>query len=98
MKRVAILVFLLILCILFGALRGTAPAVAQSGGGYDLSWSSVDGGGATSSGGSYVLSGTIGQPDANLLTGGDYSLGGGFWGGGAWTAGYKVYLPLVMRR
>jgi hypothetical protein len=37
---------------------------AQSGGGYDLSWSTVDGGGATSSaGGPYVLGGTAGQPD-----------------------------------
>ena len=54
----------------------------QVGGGYDLSWSSVDGGGATfSTGGSYELGGTIGQLDAGVLTGGTYSLEGGFWGG-----------------
>ena len=57
------------------------PAFAQSGGDYDLSWSTIDGGGATSSGGDFTLSGTIGQPDAGTMTGGDYALAGGFWGG-----------------
>ena len=33
-------------------------------------------------GGTYALDGTTGQPDAGLLTGGVYRLGGGFWGGG----------------
>jgi hypothetical protein len=55
---------------------------AQSGGGYDLSWSTIDGGGGTSTGGNYSLSGTIGQADAGTMTGGDYELTGGFWGGG----------------
>jgi hypothetical protein len=98
MKRVAILMSLLALCVPFIALQGTAPAVAQSGGDYDLSWSSVDGGGGASSGGNYALSGTIGQPDANSLTGGEYTLGGAFWGGGALAGWYKVYLPVVARR
>ena len=35
----------------------TPPANAQSGGGYDLSWHTIDGG-------VYGVSGTIGQPDA----------------------------------
>jgi hypothetical protein len=36
-------------------------------------------------GGSYELSGTIGQPDANgvVLTGGGFTLTGGFWAGTA---------------
>ncbi|HFD40463.1 MAG TPA: hypothetical protein ENJ31_11530 [Anaerolineae bacterium] len=77
----------------------TLPVLAQSGGDYDLSWSTIDGGGYTfSSGGDYSLGGTIGQPDAGLLTGGDYTLGGGFWGGGALAAvQYQVYLPLVKK-
>ncbi len=57
-------------------------ALAQMGGGYDLSWNTFDGGGASNvtSGGSYVLSGSIGQPDANAgHTGGSYTLQGGFW-------------------
>ena len=70
-------------------------AQAQTGGGYDLSWQTIDGGGGTSSGGGYSLAGTIGQADAGLLSGGQYTLRGGFWSG----AGYlrQVYLPLVRR-
>ncbi len=53
---------------------------AQSGGGYDLTWNTVDGGGATfSSGGVYSLGGTAGQPDAGNHAGGVYSQSGGFW-------------------
>ncbi len=48
-------------------------------GGFDLTWFTVDGGGGTSSGGDFVLSGTIGQPDAGDLAGGDFVLRGGFW-------------------
>ncbi|GIV08242.1 MAG: hypothetical protein KatS3mg019_0333 [Fimbriimonadales bacterium] len=58
-------------------------AAAQSGGGYDLSWWTIDGGGITfATGGSFDLGGTIGQPDAtslNALTGGAFTLTGGFW-------------------
>ena len=73
-----------------------STALARSG--YDLSWWTVDGGGGTASGGSYTLVGTIGQPDAGILAGGDYTLGGGFWGGGVAAAGYKVYLPMILRQ
>ena len=73
-------------------------AVGPPGAGFDLSWSTVDGGGATlSTGGRYALGGTMGQPDAGMLTGADYALAGGFWGGGALGAGHKLYLPLVLR-
>src|SRR5215212_6527701 len=59
---------------------------AQVGGGYDLSWSTVDGGGGTSSsGGIYSLGGTIGQPDAGETSGGVYGLTGGFWAATAGT-------------
>ena len=46
---------------------------------YDLTWWSVDGGGGTSTGGVYAVTGTIGQPDAGAMRGGNYSLTGGFW-------------------
>ena len=52
----------------------------QAGGSYNLSWSTVDGGGSTSTGGVFSVSGTIGQPDAGFLNGGNYTLVGGFWG------------------
>ncbi len=70
---------------------------AQSGGGYDLTWSTVDGGGWTfSRGGDYSLGGTVGQADAGLVQGVEYSLAGGFWGS-ALTAVHRLYLPLLLR-
>ncbi len=82
---------LLVLLLLSGV------ALAQSGGDYDLSWNTVDGGGYTfSTGGSYALGGTIGQADAGVLSGGGYTLVGGFWGG-AMVVEYGIYLPLVVR-
>jgi len=47
---------------------------------YSIDWFTIDGGGGTSSGGSYSVSGTIGQPDAGVSSGGNYTLVGGFWG------------------
>ncbi len=61
-------------------LVATAVTVAQSGGGFDLSWSTIDGGSRTSSGGGFVLNGTIGQADAGgPISGGSFALNGGFW-------------------
>ena len=78
-------------------LAGGAAVHAQTGGGYDLSWNTVDGGGAMfSTGGSYSLGGAIGQPDAGTLSGGGYTLAGGFWGGAL--VEYKVFLPLVLKQ
>src|SRR5688572_19322998 len=54
---------------------------AQSGGQFDLSWSTIDGGGGASSGGQFQLQGTIGQPDAGVIAGGNFKLEGGFWSG-----------------
>ncbi|MHC4463019.1 MAG: hypothetical protein ACYS6W_13115 [Planctomycetota bacterium] len=59
-----------------------ASASAQTSGQYVLDWSTIDGGGGTSRGGSYVLTGTIGQPDAAYSAGGQYELLGGFLPGG----------------
>ena len=48
---------------------------------YSIDWSTIDGGGgATSTGGVYSVSGTIGQPDAGKMSGGNYTVDGGFWG------------------
>jgi hypothetical protein len=53
-----------------------APAYAQ----ISIPWFTIDGGGGTSTGGGFTLSGTIGQPDAGVtMTGGGFSLVGGFW-------------------
>ena len=51
-------------------------AVAQ----YSVDWFTIDGGGNESTGATYSVTGTIGQSDAGTLSGGSYSLIGGFWG------------------
>ncbi len=52
------------------------PAGAQ----YSINWFAVEGGGGTSTGGVFAVSGTIGQPDAGTMRGGSFTLEGGFWG------------------
>jgi hypothetical protein len=55
---------------------------------YSVDWHKVSGGGGTSTGGVYSVSGTIGQHDAGgPMTGGGYSVTGGFW------ALYAVQMP-----
>ena len=68
--------------VLYLAVLPAEPALGQTGGDYDLSWSVIGGGGGVSSGGSYVLGGTIGQREAAYSAGGDDELLGGFWPGG----------------
>jgi len=57
----------------------TAPLLAPAQP-YTMDWFTVEGGGGTSSSGPYSLCGTIGQPDAGVMSGGDFTLQGGFWG------------------
>jgi hypothetical protein len=47
---------------------------------FTIDWFTIDGGGGTSTGGFYSVSGTIGQPDAGHTSGGNFTLDGGFWG------------------
>lgn len=61
--------------ILIGSLLGAGATVAA-----ELNWYTVDGGGAYCAGGPFELAGTIGQPDAGVMTGGNFTLTGGFWG------------------
>jgi len=59
-----------------------AVAVAVMAQQYEITRSTIDGGGVMrSTGGAFELSGTIGQPDAGVLTGGSFVLTGGFWFG-----------------
>jgi hypothetical protein len=64
--------------LLMLACCGLITATAASAD-YDLSWYTIDGGGGTSTGGDFTLSGTIGQPDAGTMSGGSFDLAGGFW-------------------
>jgi hypothetical protein len=71
------------------------PSSAPRTTGYEISWYTIDSGGTQNlSGGSYTLSGTIGQYDAGSQSGGSYTLNGGYW---VDLFGYRLYLPLVLR-
>jgi hypothetical protein len=67
--------------------RGALIAVLTIGGAHlanseelTIDWWTVDGGGEMwGYGDEFELSGTIGQPDAGVMTGGDFELIGGFW-------------------
>lgn len=59
-----------------GSLLLVSAAFAQP---YSIDWFTIGGGGGTSTGGGYSMSGTIGNPAAGNLSGGGYTLEGGFW-------------------
>jgi hypothetical protein len=60
--------------VLFGA------AIALQSQPFSVNWHTIDGGGGTSTGGVYAVSGTIGQADAGpTMTNGQYAVTGGFW-------------------
>jgi hypothetical protein len=65
-------------CLIITSLLLALPQLrAQT---YTMAWSKISGGGGTSTNGSFSVSGTIGQHDASgAMTGGNYSLTGGFW-------------------
>lgn len=63
--------------LLVGAGLLALPVRAQN---HAIDWHTIDGGGGTSTGGVYSVSGTIGQPEAGpVMTNGQYSIIGGFW-------------------
>ena len=69
-----------VVCLWFAS-----PTLGQS---LAIDWFTIDGGGAMASvGGSFEVSGTIGQPDADIMAGGGFELVGGFWGA-AWPICY----------
>ena len=63
------------LAIVLSAICGTVRAQP-----YSINWYKIAGGGGASSNTQYSVSGTIGQPDASgAMTGGNFSVTGGFW-------------------
>jgi hypothetical protein len=90
-QRFLALTVLLTLCLFTGGV------LAQSNS-YNLTWSTIDGGGAlTRIGEGYTVSSSIGQPDAGVLASDQYSIVGGFWAQGSVNPlpQARVYLPLV---
>ena len=68
---------IIILTLIILTILSALPVSAQS---YSIDWFTIDGGGGTSTGGVYSVSGTIGQPDAGKMSGGNFTIDGGFWG------------------
>ena len=67
---------LVLACWWLVLLLGTSITQAQ----YSIDWFKIAGGGGSSTGGVYAVSGTIGQHDAGgPMTNGSYSITGGFW-------------------
>jgi len=65
---------------IIAVLVTSAAAFAQLA----IDWSTIDCGGGASAGGVFTLNGTIGQPDAQtppVMSGGMFTLTGGFWAG-----------------
>jgi hypothetical protein len=59
-------------------LLSGAKAIGQ----LSMTWTTVDGGGGTCTGGTFTLDCTFGQPDAGaVMTGGTFTFIGGFWAG-----------------
>ena len=95
MRRV-LLVGIAVVCSLVVA----GSALAQTGGAYDLSWWTIDSGGAVLTGTPYALAGSVGQTEPGpVLSGGGYNLVSGFWPGAGITVltGGEIYLPLVLQ-
>jgi hypothetical protein len=66
--------------ILVGFVAAAVCASSAFGQQFSIPWYTIDGGGGFSSGGSFELEGTIGQPDAGEpMTGASFTMTGGFW-------------------
>lgn len=79
MSRSAFGVSVLLLAV---GILATAHVLAQSSGGaFEVTQSTIDAGGGTSTGGEFELTGTIGQPEADpkAASGGELVVAGGFW-------------------
>ncbi len=84
--------------VLFISLLLSAIALASTAQSYAISWWTIDNGGATfSTGGSYGLSGAMGQPDTGTMSSGGFVIEGGFWQSGVTGTQHRIYLPVVLR-
>ena len=91
-------VFLLVLVLGTAAAGTLHPHAAAPDGGFAIPWWTADSGTCSSSGGSFRLSGTVGQPDAGAASGGSYNLHGGFMGvGGETPCTLRTYLAITTR-
>jgi hypothetical protein len=85
---VAILVGIILLAL-------ASIAFAQVSSNHDLSWHIIGGGGGQMASAGHTLNSTLGQPATDPTSSDEHALCSGFWCAEA--AGFKVYLPLVLR-
>jgi hypothetical protein len=64
--------------VVLAVLAVALPARAQTGEGFDLTWSTIDGGGGIVAGSGFDLSSGVGTYDAGRSAGSGYELEGGF--------------------
>jgi hypothetical protein len=76
MRRRVLLAGVLLSCTACGAVHAQYPA----GGPFAIVNSTVDSGAGESTGDTYRVRFTAGQPDAAYSTGGTFEVRGGFWG------------------
>ena len=74
-RRSHVVVSILLILALVAVVSGAGIGL------FACDWFSVDGGGGSSIGGQYRLSGSAGQPDAGTVTGGVFTIQGGYWPG-----------------
>jgi hypothetical protein len=85
----------MLLLALVLALILAAAGVALANGGLGRPREVLGGGASDSAAGDVTLRATLGQPAVGIVSGGDVTLGQGFWRGAP--SGYKTYVPLVLR-
>ena len=60
-------------------MLSAGSVLAQSGGPFEITRQTIDGGGGVSSDLDFVLVGTVGQPEPATAISGPYELRGGYW-------------------
>jgi hypothetical protein len=98
MKKSRLIISLSIFLVLL--LWGSLFAFAQNGNEFDLSWHVIAGGGGTSNGNIYTVTGTSGQAIVGYSSSENYVVGSGFWGTNspiAIESDYFVFLPSIIR-
>jgi hypothetical protein len=92
-KTLLFLAGLMAVLLLSGMVIGAAWA--QSGGGFDLHWNVIAGGGGNMTGSGYTVSSTIGQNVVGSSSGSGFMLGHGYWFG---FIPYKILLPMIIKQ
>lgn len=96
-KRTLFLVAFILLAGLFSLVSFQQVSSSSQGGGFTMSWFTMDGGGGASQGGNYTLNGTVGQFDAGSMSGGNYTVQGGYWQEQGFLAeAIQLFLPVIL--